>query len=161
MGKIIGIDLGTTNSCVAVIEGGQPKIIVNEEGNRTTPSVVAFNDDDVLVGVVARRQAVVNPDKTIYSAKRFIGSKLDEVKSAARKVAFEVGASSTGDACIKANGKSYTPPEISAKVLQKLKRAAEKYLGETVSDAVITVPVISMIVRDKPLRMLVRLPALM
>ena len=140
MGKIIGIDLGTTNSCVAVVEGGEPKIIVNEEGNRTTPSVVAFNENDVLVGVTARRQAVINPDKTVYSAKRFIGSKLNEVKEAAKKVAFDVGAAKSGDACIKVNGKTYSPPEISAKVLQKLKSAAEKYLGEKVTEAVITVP---------------------
>ena len=140
MSKIIGIDLGTTNSCVAIIEGGEPLVVVNEEGSRTTPSVVGFNDKDVLVGVTARRQAVVNPEKTIYSAKRFIGSKIDEVKSAAKKVAFDVVANPAGDACINVGGKLYTPPEISAKVLQKLKRAAEKYLGEEVTEAVITVP---------------------
>jgi molecular chaperone DnaK len=140
MSKIIGIDLGTTNSCVAIVEAGEPRVIVNEEGNRTTPYVVAFTDKDVLVGVTARRQAVVNPDKTIYSAKRFIGSKLDEVKDAAEKVAFEVASNAAGDACIKVNGKMHSPPEISAKVLQKLKRAAENYLGETVTEAVITVP---------------------
>jgi molecular chaperone DnaK len=140
MSKIIGIDLGTTNSCVAIIEGGEPRIIVNEEGSRTTPSVVAFNDKDILVGVTARRQAVVNPDKTIYSAKRFIGSKLDEVKDASEKVAFEVTSNDSGDACIKVDGKLYSPPEVSAKVLQKLKRAAENYLGETVTEAVVTVP---------------------
>jgi molecular chaperone DnaK len=140
MSKIIGIDLGTTNSCVAVIEGGEPLVIVNEEGSRTTPSVVAYNDSDVLVGVTARRQAVVNPEKTVYSAKRFIGSKLKEVKTAASKVAFDVVANSSGDACINIDGKTYTPPEISAKVLQKLKRAAENYLGETVTEAVVTVP---------------------
>jgi len=140
MSKIIGIDLGTTNSCVAIVEGGEPHVIVNEEGSRTTPSVVAFNDNDVLVGVTARRQAVVNPDKTIYSAKRFIGSKLDEVKNAAEKVAFDVTANAAGDACINVDGKVYSPPEISAKVLQKLKRAAEKYLGEPVTEAVVTVP---------------------
>ena len=140
MSKIIGIDLGTTNSCVAIVEGGEPCVIVNEEGSRTTPSVVAFNESDILVGVTARRQAVVNSDKTVYSAKRFIGSKLSEVKSAADKVAFEVVANSAGDACIKMGSETYSPPEISAKVLQKLKRAAEKYLGETVTEAVITVP---------------------
>ena len=140
MSKVIGIDLGTTNSCVAVVEGGEPKVIVNEEGNRTTPSVVAFSDNEVLVGVTARRQAVVNPDKTIYSAKRFIGSKLDEVKGAADKVAFSVVGSPSGDASIEINGKLHSPPEVSAKVLQKLKRAAEKYLGESVTEAVITVP---------------------
>tara|TARA_B100000700_G_scaffold41800_3_gene42718 strand:+ start:1848 stop:3701 length:1854 start_codon:yes stop_codon:yes gene_type:complete len=140
MGKIIGIDLGTTNSCVAIIEGGEPIVVVNEEGSRTTPSVVAFSEKDVLVGVTARRQAVVNPEKTVYSAKRFIGSKASEVKSAAKKVAFDVVANPAGDACINVAGKLYTPPEISAKVLQKLKRAAEQYLGETVTEAVITVP---------------------
>tara|TARA_B100001123_G_scaffold446273_1_gene600180 strand:- start:8187 stop:10058 length:1872 start_codon:yes stop_codon:yes gene_type:complete len=140
MSKIIGIDLGTTNSCVAVVEGGEPKVIVNEEGNRTTPSVVAFGDNDTLVGVTARRQAVVNPGKTIYSVKRFIGSKLKEVESAAGKVAYNVVSASGGDAHVKVGDKTYSPPEISAKVLQKLKRSAEKYLGESVSDAVITVP---------------------
>ena len=140
MSKIIGIDLGTTNSCVAVVEGGEPRVIVNEEGSRTTPSVVAFNDNEVLVGVTARRQSVVNPDKTVYSVKRFIGSKLNEVKSAAKKVAFNVIATPSGDACVKVDDKTYSPPEVSAKVLQKLKRAAEKHLGEPVTEAVITVP---------------------
>jgi len=140
MSAIIGIDLGTTNSCVAVVEGGSPKIIVNEEGARTTPSVVGFTDNDVLVGITARRQAVVNPTTTIYSAKRFIGSKLNEVEEAAKKVAFNVVPSSGGDAHIKVGDKVCSPPEISAKVLQKLKRAAEKHLGEEVKEAVITVP---------------------
>ena len=141
MSKIIGIDLGTTNSCVAVVESGQPKVIVNEEGNRTTPSVVAFNDGEVLVGVTARRQAVVNPAKTVYSVKRFIGSKLNEVSDAAGKVAYKVVATPSGDAHVDVEGdKVYSPPEISAKVLQKLKRAAEQYLGEEVKEAVITVP---------------------
>ena len=140
MGKIVGIDLGTTNSCVAVIEGDTPIVIVNEEGQRTTPSVVGFSDDGVAVGVAARRQAVVNPGKTVYSVKRFIGSKLEEVKEAAENVAFEVVAAKNGDACVKIDGKTYSPPEISAKVLQKLKRAAENYLGEPVTEAVVTVP---------------------
>ena len=140
MSKIIGIDLGTTNSCVALIEGTEPTVIVNEEGSRTTPSVVAFGDDEVLVGSIARRQAVVNPEKTIYSVKRFIGSKYKEVKESADKVAFDVIATSGGAAGIKVQDKTYSPPEISAKVLQKLKRAAEKYLGEEVTEAVITVP---------------------
>ncbi len=140
MGKIIGIDLGTTNSCVAIVEGGEPTVIVNEEGSRTTPSVVAFGSDDVLVGATARRQAVINPKTTVYSAKRFIGSKLSEVQDAAKKVAFDVVASTGNDAHIKVGEKTYAPPEISAKVLQKLKRSAEKYLGETVNEAVITVP---------------------
>ena len=140
MSAIIGIDLGTTNSCVAIVENGEPKIIVNEEGARTTPSVVGFTDSDVLVGITARRQAVVNPTATIYSAKRFIGSKLDEIQGAAEKVAFEVIASEGGDAHIKVSDKTFSPPEISAKILQKLKRAAEKHLGEDVKEAVITVP---------------------
>jgi molecular chaperone DnaK len=140
MSVIIGIDLGTTNSCVAVVEGGEPKIIVNEEGTRTTPSVVGFTDNDVLVGITARRQAVVNPTATIYSTKRFIGSKLNEVQEAAEKVAFDVVPSETGDAHIKTGDKLWSPSEISAKVLQKLKRAAEKHLGEDVKEAVITVP---------------------
>ena len=140
MSKIIGIDLGTTNSCVAIVEGGEPTVIVNEEGSRTTPSVVAFNDTDVLVGATARRQSVVNPETTIYSSKRFIGSKFKEVKDAAEKVAFNVVPSKSGDATIQVEDKMFSPPEISAKVLQKLKRSAEKYLGETVTDAVITVP---------------------
>lgn len=140
MSKIIGIDLGTTNSCVAVIEGGEPKVIVNEEGNRTTPSVVAFSDTDVLVGVTARRQAVINPEKTIYSAKRFIGSKLNQVKEASGKVSFNVVEAPSGDANFMIDGNLHSPPEVSAKVLQKLKRSAEKYLGEAVDEAVITVP---------------------
>ena len=140
MSAIIGIDLGTTNSCVAIVEDGEPKIIVNEEGARTTPSVVGFTDDDIVVGIIARRQAVVNPTSTIYSVKRFIGSKLSEVQEVAEKVAFEVVSSEGGDAHIKINDNICAPPEISAKVLQKLKRAAEKHLGEDVKEAVITVP---------------------
>ena len=141
MGKIIGIDLGTTNSCVAVIEGDAPKVVVNEEGDRTTPSVVGFVEGDMpLVGEVARRQSVVKPKETIYSVKRFIGSKYDEVKEAADAMPFDVVRASNGEVQIDINGKKYSPPELSAKVLLKLKRAAEKYLGETVSEAVITVP---------------------
>ena len=140
MGKIIGIDLGTTNSCVAVVEAGEPKVVVNEEGARTTPSVVAFNEGETLVGITARRQAVVNPKSTVYSVKRFIGSKYSEVEDAAGKVSYEVKPSPKGDVRVQIADKSYSPPEISAKVLQKLKRAAEKYLGETITEAVITVP---------------------
>lgn len=141
MGKIIGIDLGTTNSCVALIEGKTPVVIVNDEGSRTTPSVVGYaTDGSVLVGSAAKRQAVINPSSTIYSAKRFIGSKFDEVKESASKVTYDVVRSKSGDACIKVGDSMYTPPEISAKILQKLKRAAENYLGETVTEAVITVP---------------------
>ena len=140
MGKIIGIDLGTTNSCVAVMEGELPTVIVNEEGSRTTPSVVSFNDGDILVGVTARRQAVIKPSQTIYSAKRFIGSKFEEVSSVAGKVAYDVVAGANGGVSISVGDKTFTPPEISAKVLQKLKRSAENYLGEKITEAVITVP---------------------
>ncbi|MFT7625171.1 MAG: molecular chaperone DnaK [Myxococcota bacterium] len=141
MGKIIGIDLGTTNSVVAVMESGEPKVINNEEGARTTPSVVAFDDKGgVLVGQVARRQAVTNPENTIYSAKRFIGAKYEEIKNETGRVPFAIVGASNGDAHIEVRGKQYAPPEISARVLQKLKRAAENYLGEEVTEAVVTVP---------------------
>jgi len=141
VGKIIGIDLGTTNSVVAIMEGKEPKVIANEEGHRTTPSVVAFSkDDEVLVGQVARRQAITNPENTIYSVKRFMGRKYDEVKAEAERVPYRVVRAANGDAAIEVKGKQYTPPEISARILQKLKRAAEQYLGEPVTEAVITVP---------------------
>ena len=141
MGKVIGIDLGTTNSAVAVIEGDDPKIILSEEGSRTTPSVVAFSEGgELLVGSTAKRQAVVNPQNTIYSVKRFIGSKHKEISREAKKMPYEVSKTSSGDTVIKVDGKDYAPPEISARILQKLKRAAEKHLGEEVTEAVITVP---------------------
>lgn len=141
MAKIIGIDLGTTNSVVAVMEGNEPKVIANEEGGRTTPSVVAFEKNgNVLVGQQARRQAITNPENTIYSAKRFIGRKFEEVMEDRKRVPFNVVRASNGDAHIEAGGKVYPPPEISARVLMKLKKAAEDYLGETVNEAVITVP---------------------
>lgn len=140
MSKIIGIDLGTTNSCVAVIEGGEPVVIPNAEGNRTTPSVISFKDDDVLVGVVAKRQAVTNPKNTIYSAKRFMGHRLDEVGKEAANMPFAVKSGKEGRATIVVNGKEMLPQEVSAKVLQKLKKDAEAYLGSAVSKAVITVP---------------------
>ncbi len=141
MGKIIGIDLGTTNSVVAIMEGKEPKVIANEEGHRTTPSVVGFaKDDEVLVGQVARRQAITNPENTVYSVKRFMGRKYDEVKQEAERVPYKVVRDANGDAAIEVKGKHYTPPEISARILQKLKRAAEQYLGEPVTEAVITVP---------------------
>jgi molecular chaperone DnaK len=141
MAKIIGIDLGTTNSCVAVMEGSEPKIIANEEGGRTTPSVVAFEQSgNVLVGQQARRQAITNPENTIFSAKRFIGRKFDEVGSERKRMPFGVVRAPNGDAHIEVRGKAYPPPEISARVLMKLKKAAEDYLGESVSAAVITVP---------------------
>jgi len=141
MGKIIGIDLGTTNSVVAVIEGTEPKVLTNEEGARTTPSVVAFGkDSDVMVGQVARRQAVTNPENTIFSVKRFMGRRFNEVQKDVKRVPYNVIAGKGELAFLKAAGKEYAPSEISAKVLQKLKRAAENYLGEEVNEAVITVP---------------------
>ncbi len=141
MSKIIGIDLGTTNSVVAVMEGSEPVVITNEEGGRTTPSVVAFTKDgNRLVGQVAKRQAVTNPENTLYSVKRFIGRKFDEVGGEKKQVPFKVERASNGDVKIDAQDKSYSPPEISAMVLQKLKKAAEDYLGAKVDKAVITVP---------------------
>lgn len=140
MSKIIGIDLGTTNSCVAVIEGGEPVVIPNSEGNRTTPSVVAFKDNEVLVGVSAKRQAVTNPKNTIFSAKRFIGHRFDEIKPEASNMPFEVKEGKEGRAVIVVNGKEMMPQEVSAKVLQKLKADAEAFLGTKVDKAVITVP---------------------
>lgn len=141
MGKIIGIDLGTTNSVVAVMEGGDPKIIENQEGGRTTPSVVAFTKDgEILSGQIAKRQAITNPDNTIYSIKRFMGRKFDEIPEEIRIVPFHVVKGDNGDALIDVQGKKYSPPEISAHILRKLKKAAEDYLGEEVKEAVITVP---------------------
>ena len=139
--KIIGIDLGTTNSVVAIMEGRDPKVIENEEGNRLTPSVVGFSKDgEILVGQVARRQAITNPENTVYSIKRFMGRKFEETADERRRVPFKVVKADNGDAVVEIQGKKWSPPEISAKVLQKLKRAAENYLGETVGEAVITVP---------------------
>src|SRR6201991_3879615 len=141
MGKIIGIDLGTTNSVVAVMEGGQPVVIPNQEGGRTTPSVVAFTKaGERLVGQVAKRQAVTNPENTIFSIKRFMGRKHDEVNEEMKMVPYQVVRGTKNDARVSANGKEYSPPEISAMILQKLKQAAEEYLGQPVTKAVITVP---------------------
>jgi molecular chaperone DnaK len=141
MGKVIGIDLGTTNSVVAVMEGGEAKVIANEEGGRTTPSVVAFTKDGQrLVGQIARRQAVTNPQNTVYSVKRFMGRRTDEVGDEIKRVPYKVTGGKNGLAVLEAGGKQYTPPEISAMILQKLKAAAEAYLGEKVEQAVITVP---------------------
>jgi len=141
MGKIIGIDLGTTNSVVAVMEGGDPKVIVNEEGDRLTPSVVAWDDQDqVLVGQIAKRQAVTNPEATVFSAKRFMGHRYDEVKNELTRIPYQVVRRDNGDVGFKVRGKELTPPEVSSHVLRKLKKAAEDYLGEPVTDAVITVP---------------------
>ncbi len=143
MGKVIGIDLGTTNSCVAVMEGGEPVVIPNAEGARTTPSVVAVNKSgERLVGEVAKRQAVTNPENTVYSIKRFMGRKFDdpEVDRDKRLVPYKVVRANNGDAWVEMQGKQYSPPEISAMILQKLKTDAEAYLGERVTEAVITVP---------------------
>src|SRR5467141_766207 len=139
--KVIGIDLGTTNSVVAVMEAGQPSVIVNQEGGRITPSVVGLTKDgERLVGQVAKRQAVTNPENTIFSIKRFMGRKFDEITKEATRVPYKVARADNGDAWVEARGKKYSPPEISAIVLQKLKQAAEDYLGEKVADAVVTVP---------------------
>ena len=140
MAKIIGIDLGTTNSCVAVIEGGEPVIIPNPEGGRTSPSVAGFKDGDKLVGQLAKRQAVTNPQNTVYSIKRFMGRKYSEVANEISEVPYKVVEGPNGDARVHADGAEYSPPEISAMILQYLKEAAEKYLGEKVTKAVITVP---------------------
>ena len=139
MAKTIGIDLGTTNSCMAVLEGSEPTVIPNAEGGRTTPSVVAFGrDGQRLVGTPAKRQAVTNPENTIFSIKRFMGRKFDEVSEEMKIVPYEVVKGPNDDVRVKAGDKEYAPPEISAMTLQKLKHDAEAYLGETVSDAVIT-----------------------
>ncbi|MDD5739649.1 MAG: molecular chaperone DnaK [Candidatus Peribacteraceae bacterium] len=141
MSKIIGIDLGTTNSCVAVVEGGEPVVIANAEGNRTTPSVVTYKDDgEILVGVTAKRQSVTNPKNTVYSAKRFVGRRYEEVQAEAKRMSFSVISGKEGRAMIEINGKKLLPQEVSAQVLGKLKRDAETYLGTKVEKAVITVP---------------------
>src|SRR6187431_127052 len=139
--KVIGIDLGTTNSVVSVMEGGQPAVIVNQEGSRLTPSVVAFTKTgERLVGQVAKRQAVTNPEHTIFSIKRFMGRRFDEVSAEASRVPYRVVSADKGDAWVDVRGRKYSPPELSAMVLQKLKQAAEDYLGQKIADAVITVP---------------------
>src|SRR3979411_2216412 len=141
MAKVIGIDLGTTNSVVAVVEGGDPTVIPNQEGSRLTPSVVAFTKEgETLVGQVAKRQAITNPDNTVFSIKRFMGRRFDEVLQEAKHVPYKLVKAQNGDVRIEARGKEYAPPEISALVLRKLKEAAEAYLGEKVTQAVITVP---------------------
>jgi molecular chaperone DnaK len=143
MGKIIGIDLGTTNSVVAIMDGKEPKVITNEEGNRLTPSVVAFDEKgEVLVGQIARRQAITNPENTVFSVKRLIGRKFTDpaTQEEVKRVPYKVVPASNGDCAVEIRGKRYSPPEISARILMKLKRAAEEYLGEPVTEAVITVP---------------------
>src|SRR5688500_9464244 len=141
MSKIIGIDLGTTNSVVAVMEGGEPVVIANQEGGRTTPSVVAFTKGgERLVGQVAKRQAVTNAENTVYSIKRFMGRRTDEVNEEMKMVPYKVTHTANGDVRVEITGKEYSPPEVSAMILQKLKSAAEDYLGQKVEKAVITVP---------------------
>ncbi|MCW8841469.1 MAG: Hsp70 family protein, partial [Gammaproteobacteria bacterium] len=144
MGKIIGIDLGTTNSCVAVMEGGKPRVIENSEGDRTTPSIIAYSkdDDEILAGQSAKRQAVTNPDNTVFAIKRLIGRRFedDEVQKDIHMVPYKIVKADNGDAWVEVKGKKMAPQEISAKVLQKMKKTAEDYLGETVTEAVITVP---------------------
>ncbi len=142
MGKIIGIDLGTTNSCVAVMEGGKPRVIENAEGDRTTPSIVAFANDEVLVGQPAKRQSVTNPENTLNAIKRLIGRTFDEdvVQKDIKLVPYKIIKADNGDAWVEVNGKKMSPPEVSARILQKLKKDAEDYLGESVTEAVITVP---------------------
>ena len=143
MSKIIGIDLGTTNSCVAVLEGGQAKVIENSEGGRTTPSIVAFSDDDeVLVGQSAKRQAVTNPDNTLFAVKRLIGRRFEDgvVQKDIDMVPYKIVKADNGDAWVEIKGNKMAPPEISARVLMKMKQTAEDYLGEKVTEAVITVP---------------------
>jgi molecular chaperone DnaK len=143
MAKIIGIDLGTTNSCVAIMEGGKPRVIENSEGDRTTPSIVAYtSDEDILVGQSAKRQGVTNPQNTFFAVKRLIGRRFEdkEVQKDLDLVPYKIIKAPNGDAWLEARGKKMAPPEISAKVLQKMKKTAEDYLGEPVTEAVITVP---------------------
>jgi molecular chaperone DnaK len=143
MAKVIGIDLGTTNSCVAIMDGGKPRVIENSEGDRTTPSVVAFTkDDEVLVGQSAKRQAVTNPSNTLYAVKRLIGRRFDEkiVQKDIDMVPYKIVKADNGDAWIESQGKKMAPPEISARVLMKMKKTAEEFLGEEVTEAVVTVP---------------------
>ncbi len=142
MSKVIGIDLGTTNSCVAIIENGVAKVIENSEGARTTPSIVAYANDEILVGASAKRQAVTNPKNTIYASKRLIGRKFDEqaVQKDIDLMPYKIVKADNGDAWVEANGEKLAPPQISAEVLRKMKKTAEDYLGTTVTQAVITVP---------------------
>lgn len=142
MGKIIGIDLGTTNSCVAIMDGDKPRVIENAEGDRTTPSIIAFMDDEVLVGQTAKRQAVTNPENTLYAIKRLIGRRFQEdaVQKDIKLVPYKIVKADNGDAWVDVRGKKMAPPEISARVLMKMKKTAEDFLGEPVTEAVITVP---------------------
>ncbi|CAN0459894.1 unnamed protein product, partial [Discosporangium mesarthrocarpum] len=143
MGKIIGIDLGTTNSCVAVMDGGKPKVIENAEGDRTTPSIIAYTKDgETLVGQPAKRQAVTNPDNTLFAIKRLIGRQFDDsiVQKDIKMVPYKIIKADNGDAWVEVNDKKMSPPQISAQVLKKMKKTAEDFLGEEVTEAVVTVP---------------------
>jgi molecular chaperone DnaK len=143
MGKIIGIDLGTTNSCVSVLEGGKPRVIENAEGGRTTPSIVAYTDDnEILVGQSAKRQAVTNPKNTLFAVKRLIGRRFEDkvVQKDISMVPYEIVKADSGDAWVKVKDNTMAPPQVSAEVLRKMKKTAEEYLGEPVTEAVITVP---------------------
>ena len=142
MAKVIGIDLGTTNSCIAIMDGSQPRVIENAEGARTTPSIVGFTDDERLVGQAAKRQAVTNPSNTVFAVKRLIGRRLGdaEVEKDKKLVPYNIVDGGNGDAWVEVRGEKYSPSQISAFILQKMKETAESYLGETVSQAVITVP---------------------
>ena len=157
MSKIIGIDLGTTNSCVSVMESKEAKVVENSEGTRTTPSIVAYVDnDEIIVGSPAKRQAVTNPKNTLYAVKRLIGRKFsdDEVKKASETSPFTITSSDNGDAWVEINGKKIAPPEVSAQILKKMKKTAEDYLGQEVKEAVITVPAYFNDSQSKRLKML-------
>ena len=148
MGKVIGIDLGTTNSCVSVMEGSEPVVISNAEGNRTTPSVVAYSSDkQVLVGQAAKRQAVTNPDKTLFAVKRLIGRKFDDeyIQEDMKSAPYGIVKAENGDAWVEVDGNKMAPPQISAEILKKMKKTAEDYLGGKVDGAVVTVPALSLI----------------
>merc|ERR1739841_441582 len=142
MGKVIGIDLGTTNSCVAVMEGDKVKVIENAEGTRTTPSIVAYKDDETLVGQSAKRQAVTNPSNTLFAIKRLIGRRFEDdvVQKDIKMVPYKIAKADNGDAWVEVKGEKMAPPQVSAEVLKKMKKTAEDYLGEPVTEAVITVP---------------------
>jgi molecular chaperone DnaK len=143
MGKIIGIDLGTTNSCVSIMEGGKAKVIENAEGDRTTPSIIAYTEDgETLVGQPAKRQAVTNPDNTLFAIKRLIGRQFDDpvVQKDIKMVPYKIVKADNGDAWVEVRGETMAPPQISAQVLKKMKKTAEDYLGESVTEAVVTVP---------------------
>jgi molecular chaperone DnaK len=161
MSKVIGIDLGTTNSCVSVMEGDKPRIIENSEGSRTTPSIIAYMEDgEILIGAPAKRQAVTNPKSTVYAVKRLIGRRYedDEVQKDIELMPFEIVKAENGDAWVSVRDEKLAPPQVSAEVLRKMKKTAEDYLGQDVSEAVITVHLILTTHKDKQLRMQEKLP---